>query len=197
MSKSGEQNPRQAAEEYRQQQSDPQPASRPAGGSPPRNEAEWRDLISRRIDEATQNGEFDNLPGRGKPLQLNRNPYAPDGAEMAFDLLQKNNLAPAWIGARTALLRDLERWRLHVAALVQQVAVELGPTAGNAQAAPLTAGDGALERWAAQRRILQSEVDALNRRIVDVNLQQPIAHLEILRVRLDDELRAAGAGAWP
>ncbi|MGL4649427.1 MAG: hypothetical protein ACRC1H_08455, partial [Caldilineaceae bacterium] len=51
-------------------------------------------------------------------------------------------------------------------------------------------------QWASQRQALGLEVEALNKRIVNLNLQQPVAHLELLKLRLHDELRAAGAGDW-
>ena len=169
---------RKAAEEYQAQQRGEEQPVRP----PPRTESEWRDLVSNRIDEAMRNGAFDNLPGRGRPLNLNRNPYAPEGSEMAFDLLKKNNLAPAWIGQRTELLRDIERWRARVAEVV---------------ARPAT---GAPETLAARRQLQkeawQLELQALNKRIVNLNLQQPVAHLELLQLRLADELRRAGTTEW-
>lgn len=175
-----EQDPRKAAQEYQEKQ---QGEERPAPQRP-RNETEWRDLISHRIDEAMRNGHFDNLRNRGKPLNLDRNPYAPEGSEMAFDLLKNNGLAPAWIGMRNDVLRDMERFRTRLADLTQRYGAAFAKT---------PADDALRQRWAGQRQALHLEVEALNRRIVNLNLQQPIAHLEILRLRLDDELRAAGA----
>lgn len=168
---------RKAAQEYQEQK----------GGAPlparttPRTEAEFRDLVSRRIEEAMNEGAFDNLPSHGKPLELSRNPYAPAGSEMAFDLLKNNDLAPAWIGLRTELLRDIERWRARVAEVTGR---------------PGSGVPDAVARRLAQKEAWQLEMQALNKRIVNLNLQQPIAHLELLQLRLDDELRRAGAAAW-
>jgi DnaJ family protein C protein 28 len=157
-----------------------------------RSEAEWRDLVSNRIDEAMRNGAFDNLPGRGKPLDLNRNPYAPEGMELAFDLLKNNDLAPAWIGKRTELLRDLERWRTHLAEVVGRYGSDFAAAARKDTAAV----EAVARRWSIQRDSLGREVEALNKRVVVVNLEQPIAHLELLKLLLDDELRRADAGPW-
>lgn len=198
-----ESDPREAARAYREQKegeqrhehaqpaSDSSAAARPEQGRP-RSEAEWRDLVSNRIDEAMRNGAFDNLPGRGKPLDLNRNPYAPEGMELAFDLLKNNDLAPAWIGKRTELLRDLERWRTHVAEVVGRYGSDFAAAARKDTAAV----EAVARRWSIQRDSLRLEVEALNKRIVVVNLEQPIAHLELLKLLLDDELRRAGAGPW-
>jgi len=180
-----ERDPRQAAQQYQtEQRGEAVPEQ-----SRPKTETEWRDIISMRIEEAMRNGDFDNLAGRGKPLKLDRNPYTPAGMEMAFDLLKNNDLAPAWIGMRRELLRDIEHWRSQLAALVQRYGAE--------HAARGVESNGAVQaRWLAQRQALQLEVDAFNRRIVNLNLQQPIAHLELLRLVLADELQAAGAGSW-
>lgn len=175
---------RKAAEEYQAQQRGEEMPAR----QPPRSEAEWRDLISNRIEEAMRAGAFDNLPGHGKPLNLDRNPYAPEGSELAFDLLKNNNLAPAWIGLRTELLRDIERWRARLAEVVGR------PAAGAPAVQATPAAQAALRQG--QKDAWQLEIEALNRRIVNLNLQQPIAHLELLQLRLADELRRAGAPEW-
>lgn len=36
----------------------------------------WNDLVGQRIEEAIRQGEFDNLRGHGKPLDLRRNPLS-------------------------------------------------------------------------------------------------------------------------
>lgn len=53
----------------------------------------WRDVIEEQIRAAQERGDFDNLPGAGKPLQIDENPYAGDRA-LAFHLLQQNGLLP-------------------------------------------------------------------------------------------------------
>jgi DnaJ family protein C protein 28 len=53
----------------------------------------WRDVIEEQIHAAQERGDFDNLPGEGKPLQLDENPYAGDRA-LAFHLLQQNGVLP-------------------------------------------------------------------------------------------------------
>jgi hypothetical protein len=47
------------------------------------------------------------------------------------------------------------------------------------------------ERWLLR---WENEVRDINRRIQNLNLTQPIAHLEVIKLRLDDELRRAGVG---
>ena len=49
----------------------------------PRNPRDWEKWIDQQIREAQERGEFDNLPGKGKPLDLAPNPYAQE-QELAF-----------------------------------------------------------------------------------------------------------------
>ncbi len=53
----------------------------------------YLDYIEEQIQEAQARGEFDNLPGAGKPLELNNNPFTGDKA-LAYSLLKSNGFAP-------------------------------------------------------------------------------------------------------
>jgi DnaJ family protein C protein 28 len=74
----------------------------------PQNEAERQALVERRIQQAMANGDFDHLPGKGKPLALNSNPYLEPGQELAFGLLKNNGFAPDWIERDKEIRRELE-----------------------------------------------------------------------------------------
>ena len=51
------------------------------------------DYIDEQIQEAQARGEFDNLPGCGKPLHLDDNSFTGDKG-MAYSLLKQNGYAP-------------------------------------------------------------------------------------------------------
>jgi DnaJ homolog subfamily C member 28 len=55
------------------------------------------DLVGTMIAEAVKRGEFDNLEGFGKPLNLDENPYEPAEMHMAYKILKDNGFAPYWI----------------------------------------------------------------------------------------------------
>jgi hypothetical protein len=57
---------------------------------------EWESWVDKAIAEARDRGEFDNLPGRGKPLQLDDAPFA-DGREIGFGILKNAGMAPYWV----------------------------------------------------------------------------------------------------
>ncbi|NJN98072.1 MAG: DUF1992 domain-containing protein [Anaerolineales bacterium] len=86
------------------QQTPPEESSEAARA---RREQERADLIERRIQEAMENGEFDNLRGHGKPFRFNTNPYLDPAQELAFGLLQNNNMAPEWIERDKEIRREI------------------------------------------------------------------------------------------
>jgi hypothetical protein len=151
-----------------------------------RSEAAWNDLISHRIDEAIRNGAFDNLRGKGKPLAIDRNPFAREDQQMANDLLKKNNLAPHWISERTAMLDTIERFRLRFRATSERFQQAWQNAADEKKRSLLD------ESWQRQLDEWAVEIKELNRRITTVNLQQPIARLEIFKILLEEELTRAG-----
>ncbi len=66
----------------------------------------WESLTERLIREAQERGDFDDLPGHGRPLHLDDDPREGEMG-IAYHLLRNANVAPPWIEAdkdvRTAL----------------------------------------------------------------------------------------------
>jgi hypothetical protein len=56
-----------------------------------------RVLAERKIREWLESGGGQNLPGRGKPLTLQENPFTPSELRLAFSVMENANLAPDWI----------------------------------------------------------------------------------------------------
>ncbi|HZC05830.1 MAG TPA: DnaJ family domain-containing protein [Ktedonobacterales bacterium] len=52
-----------------------------------------RDIVEQRIQEAREEGKFDNLRGAGKPLRLDDDIWAGDKA-LAYHLLKSNDVSP-------------------------------------------------------------------------------------------------------
>lgn len=152
-----------------------------------RSEMEWNDLISHRIDEAMRNGAFDNLRNKGKPLPQDYNPHVPEDRRMANDLLKNNGLAPQWIGDRAGVLHQIDAFRtkFHKTATGYQ-------TAWHAHSSDVIVRQQLREQWERQLETWQEEIRLLNRRIEIVNLQQPIARLEIFKLLLPEELKRVG-----
>ena len=68
-------------------------------------------IAETRIREAVAEGEFDNLPGSGKPLSLEEYFSTPEDLRMAFSILKNANCAPAEV----ELLKEVSRLQLAIA----------------------------------------------------------------------------------
>lgn len=134
--------------------------------------SDWESVIDRQIREAMERGEFDNLSGRGKPLNLARDPNVPREWELAFKLLKDAGLAPEWIelckeicAAREQLFAPLKR----------------------ALANPLPPREGARRIEALLDQFRAGAAD-LNRAIDLYNLKAP-TQVHLRRIRIEDEIR--------
>ncbi|HSE32788.1 MAG TPA: DUF1992 domain-containing protein [Pyrinomonadaceae bacterium] len=76
----------------------------------------WEPLIDKLIRESMERGEFDDLSGKGEPVDLSENPFEDPDVRTAHRLLRNAGFGPAWIEdrkdietnlalARTTLLR--------------------------------------------------------------------------------------------
>jgi DnaJ homologue, subfamily C, member 28, conserved domain len=112
----------------------------------------WENIAERKIREAMAEGAFDNLKGRGQPLDLEEDPYEDPSMRMAHRLLRNNGFAPAWIEE----VKDLEH------------AIEV---TRRDMARALT-GRGIEERQQILGRF-REQVAEINRRILTHNLKTP------------------------
>lgn len=69
-------------------------------------------VADRLIRAAMERGEFDNLPGAGKPLDLEEYFAAPEDLRMAYSILKNARCAPAEV----ELLKEIARLQDAVAA---------------------------------------------------------------------------------
>ena len=135
--------------------------------------SQWESAIDAAIREAQARGDFDNLPGRGRPIDLGSEPD--DEAWLANHLLREQGFRPAWIEDGRAIataVAELEAW------LARQLA-----------AAPGGVGP---DRAALEAEYLR-RVAEINARIDRFNLSVPTTSVQ--RRRVDPEGgRAAIAG---
>ncbi len=142
----------------------------------------WESWVEELIREAQDQGLFDNLPGKGKPLPSRRNPFLPEEKQMAFDLIQDSGHTLPWIAdgqdierriqAARARVREHYRWysrRLQEASAEERSALD--------------------EVWRGHWRAFEQEVAAINRLIDDYNLKVPSVQLHKFRLILAEELR--------
>lgn len=67
---------------------------------------DWTGVVAeRKIQEAMEAGEFDNLPGRGQPLDLDVNPFESPTQRVVNRLLKNAQALPEWM----QIERDIDR----------------------------------------------------------------------------------------
>lgn len=132
---------------------------------------EFDRISEEKIRRAMEAGEFDRLPGKGKPLKLDENPYEPEGMGAAFRMLKNNNFTLPWIeeGLEIERKRLLAHRGLHDACSAQ-VSPE-GVRQANEQFAQL--------------------IESLNREIIHYNLRVPGSAFQRNMLNLEAERAAA------
>ena len=69
----------------------------------------WNLIAERKIQEAMDEGAFDNLEGAGLPISEDVNPYEDPAQRMANRLMKNAGISPAWIVEARELDREIER----------------------------------------------------------------------------------------
>jgi hypothetical protein len=64
--------------------------------------------IDEQIRQAMEEGKFDDLPGKGRPLRLDENPFEDPEWRMAYQVLHNSGYSLPWLESRRELLKDLE-----------------------------------------------------------------------------------------
>jgi hypothetical protein len=67
----------------------------------------YQKIIEQKIREAAEKGEFDNLPGQGKPLNLEDESGIPEDLRLAYKVLKNANCLPPEIELRKEI-RQME-----------------------------------------------------------------------------------------
>jgi hypothetical protein len=65
-------------------------------------------LAERKIQEALERGELDDLPGAGRPLELDDDPLVPEELRLAYRILKNAGFVPPELGELNELAQ-LER----------------------------------------------------------------------------------------
>lgn len=60
----------------------------------------WNLIAERKIKEAAEEGAFDYLDGRGRPLPADEDPLSDPVSRLGFKLLRTNGFVPGWLEER-------------------------------------------------------------------------------------------------
>jgi DnaJ family protein C protein 28 len=154
----------------------------------------WDEIVERQIAEAQERGEFDDLPGKGKPLDLTENPFADPDWRVAYKILQDHGFTLDWIELDKGIRAEFEACRgqlLQSKHWYEQSMAQLGYQES---------------RWAEEERIrvqytweqaleiFADQVAQINKKIELLNLKVPLVSLQRLKISVDEEKRKLGIG---
>jgi DnaJ family protein C protein 28 len=134
--------------------------------------------IDEAIRRAIEAGDFDNLPGRGRPLHLENNPHEDPTWSLALHLLKENDFTLPWIADRQGIESDLD-------AACQKLKL-----AWNTY--QLNPGDTVT--WQQAQAAFREQVAWLNKRIRDFNISVPSDHFQRLLVNPEREIEKICSG---
>jgi DnaJ family protein C protein 28 len=148
---------------------------------------DWESWIDHQIREAQDRGEFDDLPGKGKPLDLVANPYARD-QELAFKVLKDAGYAPDWIELDKALRGKIERARAVLVRRLEWREMRLRELADQADSWSEAERLRVQANWEQSISAFVLDVEAINSEIAELNLMVPSPRFQRSSIDLDREI---------
>jgi DnaJ family protein C protein 28 len=135
--------------------------------------------LDEQIRQAIKDGAFDNLTGKGKPLNLEKNPHEDPAWRMAFRVLRSGGHTLPWIEARRGIEADFEAaqkslarsWSWRNSALDQNISYLIVE-----------------EEWQRAFQAYKHKIADLNQRIFNYNLEVPADQLKRLKINPDREI---------
>jgi hypothetical protein len=127
--------------------------------------------IEEQIRRAIEEGSFDNLPGQGRPLNLEEYPFEDPDWRLANHILRNAGFSLPWIENRREIEADLEAARTTLAQVWADYRAGLEESSRD------------LARWEQAQDIFRQAVVEINQRIARYNLEVP--SLQLQRILLD------------
>jgi DnaJ family protein C protein 28 len=137
--------------------------------------------IEDHIRKALEDGKFDDLPGKGKPLNLDDNPYADPDWQLAHHMLKSSGYTLPWIAARQEIDAQVEAARTTLARAWEWRKHSLQ---SNQPYAEVDA------EWQRAEKAFKEQVEKINKKIFDYNLQTPSEKFQLMKFNAGKEIEA-------
>ena len=126
--------------------------------------------IEEHLRKAMAEGKFDNLPGKGKPLNMDEiNPHADPAWELAYRMLKESGYSLPWIETIKEIETDIEAARRDMQRAWKWYVIYRAAEAPEEKVLP---------EWEGTLLRFKNKLDNLNKRIRDYNLQVPNARFQ-------------------
>ena len=140
------------------------------------------ELVEEQIRKARERGDFDNLEGAGKPLDLSENPYEPAELRMVMRILKNNDFTPYWIqlgkdidADTVKLWQEVENFKKYSLTLVNQ----------KQDAAAIKHYEKKKALFYLEKR---REFEKMQKNILNYNLHCPTFRLGRANIEVDEEM---------
>jgi DnaJ homolog subfamily C member 28 len=141
--------------------------------------------IEDHIRKAIEEGQFDDLPGKGKPIRWDDNPFVEPDWQLAFRMLRNAGFALPWMDTRKEIETQLEAAReaLQRLGTWRQSALADGQPPAFVE-----------DEWQRGVRNFREQIAEINHRIFNYNLEVPLPRFQRPPVDAEAEIRAAAQG---
>jgi DnaJ family protein C protein 28 len=137
--------------------------------------------IEEHLRRAMAEGKFDDLPGKGKPLNLREdNPHADPEWELAFRILKEGGYSLPWIETIREIERELENARQDLQRAWEWYQAR-STVSGRLSDIPA--------EWKRAQDAFKESLNGLNNRIRDYNLQVPQVRFQRPLLNYEKEVR--------
>lgn len=145
----------------------------------------WDRIIEQKIREAQEQGKFDDLRGKGQPLNLDDNPYEDPAWQAANQLLKDNGFRPEWLEEDVTLREKLNRARATLVRTRDWRAEQLESLGARADAKAVEQRLLVQDEWNRALARFRDALAEVNKGITRLNLMVP--HTRFQRLKLDIE----------
>mgnify|MGYP000303684684 CR=1 FL=1 len=146
---------------------------------------EW--VAERKIQQAQEQGEFDDLEGAGRPLDLAHDARTPPEQRVVDHLLKQARYVPEWVELAREIDRRRERLEREERSFAERRARAMGRARSLAEPALLRELDEARDRFLLRTAEQLRELDRL---IARFNLIVPTISRQRRRIRVAESVRA-------
>jgi DnaJ family protein C protein 28 len=143
--------------------------------------------IEDHIRRAMEEGKFDDLPGKGKPLKLEDDPFADPEWRLAHHMLRSSGFTLPWIERRQEIEASLETARM----ALQRSAAWRQASLANQDVSPAFVQ----VEWQKAIDLFLERVRAINQDIRSYNLEVPSERFQLRPVNGPRELDLISSGA--
>jgi DnaJ family protein C protein 28 len=146
----------------------------------------WDRLVEQKLREAREEGKFDNLPGYGKPLNLDENPFEDPAWQAAHQLLKQGGFRPDWLEEDAGLRAQLGEAREALRRSLAWRQTELRALADRVEAEALERRKMVAYDWRLAEARFRETPAKINHALTSHNLKVPNERFQ--RLKLDIEL---------